>query len=337
MKTKFLPLVNWPVYFVFGSIFFSLYSCGSYQNSSYYDNDGVYGNSTEAKKTQPENSNSENSQKYKEYFSSLNQNDEVFTDVENYSTTRDTVATRETQEYSSGNYSSWGSNAQSVTINVYDNSWGWNYWNNYWYGNYWGWNNWYGPSWGFGWNNWYGPSYYWGWNWGWYSPYYYNNWGWNNYYGYAWNNGYYNHGTRGGRSDYYGNRLGNRNSVRGNDIRINSFNNPRSNFGGRNSYEQPSRSNISNPTRGNYTTPPRGNTTTTPVRNYNNTSNSSSTQPRPNVSQPRPSSSSSSNSTTPTRSYSGTRSSSYSSGSYSSGSSGGGSYGGGRSSGGGRR
>ena len=66
-------------YLVFGGLFFLISSCGSYQNASYYDNDGVYTSRTQA----TEDNSKAKSNQYQEYFSSLNQDDnEIFVDVE---------------------------------------------------------------------------------------------------------------------------------------------------------------------------------------------------------------------------------------------------------------
>ena len=159
MKTYSYSGKRLSIYSLFGLIAVVLSSCGSYQNSSYYDGDGVYGNSQN--KRQVTNKNNSHSDKYQEYFSDLNKDSQSFTDVDNYSTVNnDTI--KKTENYNSNN-SSWGNNPQSITVNVYDNNWGYGYWNNYWYGNYWGYNSWYGPSWG--WNSWYGPSLSIGWGW----------------------------------------------------------------------------------------------------------------------------------------------------------------------------
>ena len=131
-------------------------SCGSYQNSSYYDNDGVYGSQRTNTNTENKYSeqNIENSNKYAQQFKSMQDDYTYFTDVDNYnSQENDTVVTVYRNE-SNNNYAGWGNNSSNVTVNYYTNGWGWNNW----YGNYWGWNNWYGPGWG--WNNWYGN--YWG-------------------------------------------------------------------------------------------------------------------------------------------------------------------------------
>ncbi len=322
MKTYYLSGSRISIYSLFGFLAFAITSCGSYQNSSYYDGDGIYGGSENSQKqTTPDNKSQ--SSKYQEYFSNLNRDAEIFTNVDNYSTvTNDTV--KKTESYNANN-SSWGSNPQSITVNVYDNSWGWSYWNNYWYGSYWGWNSWYGPYWGWGWNNWYGPS--WslgiGWN-SWYGPWY------GGYYGYGYNNwcnNYYNHyyySYAGGRrgTTYYGSRNANgrnyTNYTRG--YRDNSpiLNGTRGqNFGGRNQSFGTPRTNTTNPVRNNsYSTPPRINT------NQNNTA--------PTRSNVRPQESTPTRSYTPSTNYGGGRSNYGGSG-------GGGGFSGGRSSSGGRR
>ena len=178
------------IYLLIGFFAVITSSCGSYQNSSYYDSDGVYGDSQSNKKAVTNRDNSQSS-KYQEYFSDLNKDSEAFIDIDNYSSvSNDTI--NKAENYNPNN-SSWGNNPQSVTVNVYDNNWGIGYWNNYWYGSYWGWNNWYGPGWGWGWNSWYGPGFYLGWNvgWGW-NNWGWNNWGWNSWYGNNWCGNYYN-------------------------------------------------------------------------------------------------------------------------------------------------
>ena len=91
MKTIFLNSKNISLYSILGLFAFVVSSCGSYQNSSYYDNDGIYGsNSQNQNQTQRYQSNS--SGKYQEYFSSLNnQQNQVFTDVDKYSSYNDTI------------------------------------------------------------------------------------------------------------------------------------------------------------------------------------------------------------------------------------------------------
>ena len=182
----------------------TLVSCGSYQNSSYYDDDGVYGpdNSVKTKRVvQTETSSGSDNKAYAQQFKSMKEDfgpTEVLTDVDNYKSPPDTVYVQE----NATRYGGWGENQTSnITLNVYGNSgwygngWGYNNWygNNWgmngWYGNNWGMNGWYGNNWG--WNGWYGNG--WGWN-GWYG----NNWGMNGWYGNGWNNGYYGNGWYGG-------------------------------------------------------------------------------------------------------------------------------------------
>ena len=142
MKTNYFSTKKLSIYIIFGLTTMLLLSCGSTKNTSYYDNDGIY--SSTPKNSQNDDVNTNN--KYKEYFSSLNQeNQEVFTNVENYSTVNDTVNKNATVEANSNN--GWGSNHNPTTVIVYENNWGGG-WNN------WGWNNWYGPNFGWGWNNW---------------------------------------------------------------------------------------------------------------------------------------------------------------------------------------
>ncbi|HEX8270206.1 MAG TPA: hypothetical protein VF581_09970 [Flavobacterium sp.] len=317
MKTYYLRFRSISLYSILGLFGILATSCGSYQNAS-YDNDGIYGEGQQ-KKTSA-NRTADAGTQYKDYFSSLQAtNDvEIFTDVDNYATAQDTTQPESSRGYTTG-YSSWGSDTDNVTVNVYPSNWGYGLWNNYWYGpSYgwgwnagWGWNNWYGPSYGFGWgwNNWYGPAY----------GYY----GWNNYYGNGWHNHHhynnyaYNGGTRGVRSELGSNG---RNGI------------GRSYAQGRtrgNTYTSGTRNSISNGTRNSTYS-----TTRNTVRNTSGTRSqtfSSSTTTR----QSQPSTRSNS-----TYSPSGSSTRSYSPSSSGGGrSSGGGSYGGGggRSSGGGGR
>jgi hypothetical protein len=188
-----------------------LVSCGTYKNSTYYDRDGIYGSEdNETKRTE------KNVDKYKDYFSALrekNEQEQVFTDVENYSSIQDTVNNK--SEKTTSNYSGWGNNQQPINVTIYENNWGWN---NYGYNSHWnygwnwnlGWNSWYGPSigYGWGWNNWYGPNFgYYGWGYNNYYHPYYGYYGYNGYYGNNWYYGYYDNpryysysnGPRGGR------------------------------------------------------------------------------------------------------------------------------------------
>jgi hypothetical protein len=79
MKTSTLPLRNPISYYFIGVLSILLTSCGSYQNSSYYDSDGIYG-STPRSAVQEETQSAPKNQ-YKDYFGSLqnnNQSVEIF-------------------------------------------------------------------------------------------------------------------------------------------------------------------------------------------------------------------------------------------------------------------
>jgi hypothetical protein len=312
-------------------------ACGSYQNSSYYDNDGVYGPDKTVTYEQPTQNDNvvivEDNNKYAQQFKNMQGDFEVFTDVDNYKSSPDTVYVQE----SNTRYAGWGENQNNNTTIIVNDNWGWNNWGwNGWYGNNWGWNNgWYGNGWG--WNNgWYGNGWYgngWGYNnWygGFYGPYWGN--GWNNgWYGNGWNNGWYgggrnvayNNGPRGG----YVNRIdGNGNSGRSSSGRIG---NPRSQT------SQPRGNAIGNPrsqTSEPRTYNPRGNSNTGTPRSQ--TSEPRTYNPRGNSNTPSPRTISTPRNDSP-RTISTPRSSDFGSGRGSGGS--GGSSGGGRSGGGGGR
>ena len=196
MKTNIFPSKEIQNYLYIGLLSLFMVSCGSYQNSSYYESDGIYGATPNRNNIERRNTNSDNY--YRDYFSSL-QNDsqtpEVITDIDKYSDF-DSV---DGDSYSS--YAGWGNNQTGTIVNYYPNYWGMHAgcgWNN------WGWNNW-GMNYGFGWNNWgwdpWGMNYGFGWNnWGMnYGGW--NNWGWNNnfyYYNRPYrNNSYYAPNRRG--------------------------------------------------------------------------------------------------------------------------------------------
>lgn len=276
MKTYYLFTKKNTIFSLFGLMVIITTSCGSYQNSSYYDNDGVYG--SDRPTTQVENKyseqNLEKSNKYTEQFRTMQEDYTYFTDVDNYQSqeVQDTVVTVYRNE-SNNNYAGWGNNSSDVTINYYNNGWGWNNWYSpYWgIGWNWGWNSWYGNNWGWGWNSWYGPGWGWGWN-NWYGPgwggYYGAGWGWNGYYGYG-RDVVYNGGRRGG-SAYH-------NTSRGRDNYSNGrTNTPRPNFNSTRSTprtrENGTRSNVTPRTpRENSTETPRNNNYSTPRSNNNST------------------------------------------------------------------
>jgi hypothetical protein len=211
MKTNYFSSTkSTSIFYLILGFSMAISSCGSYKNSTYYDRDGIYGSD------ENESYNTErNVDKYKDYFGALrekNEQEQVFTDVENYSSIQDSVNNQTRTEKHS--YSGWGNNQQPINVTIYDNSWGWNnygynsLWNYGWNWNF-GWNSWNGPNtgYGWGWNNWYGPNvgYGWGWN-NWYGSNIGYGWGFNNfynpYYGYYGNqyNYSYSNGIRGGRS-----------------------------------------------------------------------------------------------------------------------------------------
>ncbi|MEN9907704.1 MAG: hypothetical protein RLZZ540_845 [Bacteroidota bacterium] len=182
MKTNIFSSKEVQNYLCIGLLSLFMVSCGSYQNSSYYERDGIYGASNN--RNVERNTSSDNY--YKDYFSSLqndNQTPETFTDIDSYS---DNNPTNNNSAYS--NYGDWGNNYTKADVNVYSNYWGLNY--------------------GFGYSGWgYPYSFSFGWN----SPYYYgygwNNWGYNYYpYSYGWNYPYYGYNNY-----YYYNRPNNNN------------------------------------------------------------------------------------------------------------------------------
>ncbi len=273
MKTNYFSLKNASIYSLFGFFALMVTSCGSYKNTSYYDNDGIYGANYSSENVKKEDK-TDNS-KYKEYFNSLNKENEqeVLADVEN-----DTIK-----------------NKTETIIYVYDNSFGYSYWNNNWYGNYWGWNNWAWNSWyGWGWNSWYGPSFY-----GFYgNPYWCGNGFYNNYYGYNYGN-QYAYASNGRRDARFSQGSGrsvtvnrNSNSIGSRDSRNNNSSNPRS-------YTTTRSTTSSSNTR--------SNTSSTPVRTYSPSTTTRSQTPRSYT----PSTNSSSGSG---RSYGGSSSSGSSSG-----------------------
>lgn len=318
MKTISLLQNKYSPYIILFFLSAFLVSCGSYQNTSYYDKDGIYGSKEPQDNVATTSESPDESNQYKNYFESLQdpsaKKDSTFTDVEQYSS-------ESYNNQGSQSNSVWGSDSGATVVNIYDNSGGWNNmgWNNYWNWNVgWGWNSWYGPNWGWGWNNWNGQ------NWG---------WGWNSWYGNPWCGGFYqpnfqqyHQGTRsfagvndgysyGGNRNFEGRRNNNSEvrstTSRNNGVRNTSaIRNPRSNNNNgvnrniiRNSANTNSNNNAG--TRYNTNTTSRNQTNTT--RSYNSTS---------------------------TRNNS-SNSGGYNSGGRSSGGSyGGGSYGGGRSSGG---
>lgn len=222
MKTNYFNLRQISLYSVLGIFGLGAASCSSYQNTSSYNNDGIYGSVPRDSNNEPvytyndgnvqqytDGNNSGQNMNYKEYFSSLQ--DEYQPVPTDYGSENDTVV--RTEGYNS--YAGWGEDTSDVTVNVYG-GYGWNNWYSpYWGAGYgwgpgwslglgWGYGGWGWGGWGWGWNSWYSP--YWGgWGYGgWYAPYYgHNHHYYNNYRGRS--TAYYN-GTRG---SYDNNRYSN--------------------------------------------------------------------------------------------------------------------------------
>jgi hypothetical protein len=158
MKTNIFSFKKATLYSLFGFLSVLATSCGSYQNSSYYDSDGIYGNS-------PRETQTVSSTQYKNYFSSLQETNTV---------ANDSIIVLPKQGYTETNI-----------INVYNDPW--NVYND-------PWNMSFGMGWGMGWGyagwGWGYP----GWGWG-YPGWGYPGWG---YPSYGYNNNYsYNSSRRG--------------------------------------------------------------------------------------------------------------------------------------------
>lgn len=161
MKTNASITRKTYLYFLIGFLGLAVSSCGSYQNSAYNDNDGVYSSNGE-KTTIKDNPNNTTAIQYKQYFSSLqntSDSDEIFTDVNSYGSDYN-VENDSTQTVSTG-YASWGSAPESTTVVVYPDNywyagfgWGYPYYGYPYYGYGWGYP-WYGYGWGY-------PGYGWG-------------------------------------------------------------------------------------------------------------------------------------------------------------------------------
>ena len=93
MKTYYLFTQKNAIFSLFGLLAVLTTSCGSYQNSSYYDNDGVYG--SERPNIQTENryseQNIEQSNKYAQQFRNMQDDYTYFTDVDSYNTQEQVV------------------------------------------------------------------------------------------------------------------------------------------------------------------------------------------------------------------------------------------------------
>lgn len=305
MKTNYPIHLKKCGFFFIGIVAIITTSCGSYQNVSYYENDGIYSTSTTKKESVSRTNNEvtpEKSDEYAQKFRAMQNDYTYFTDVDTYQSTspQDTVVTVYNTDYNDQNYAGWGNNASTVTINYYNNGYGWNNWYSpYWgYSNAgWGWNSWYGNNWGWGWNSWYGPNWGYGWNaWygnGYYGPgwggYYNNNWGW---YGSGGRNVAYNGGRRGGNG-YYNSGSGRNGSYTNHGRRsdVSNYNGTPRTVTPRNSFQNPRSSqqiNINPRATGSQSYAPRENSTVTPRTNTSEPRNTNSTsEPRNNNYTPR--------------------------------------------------
>ncbi|MGS0524782.1 hypothetical protein ACU8V7_05855 [Zobellia nedashkovskayae] len=225
-------------------------SCGSYQSTSYYDNDGIYSSDNQVsveRQARPQQTRQQaqaNDEPYSDYFGQqADQYDqaldgEIFTDVDSYSsgTAQDSISGGELTDYYNNDndyagYAGWGDNATSVEISVYDNGWngyGGFAWSSPWLFNSYGWG-------GYGYGGFYNPwrNRYRPWGWGGFGYGYgyggYSGFGWGGYgtwcppYGYY--NGYNNYSYRNRSYAYNRTRRGyntNTNAISGNNSRYTS-------------------------------------------------------------------------------------------------------------------
>ncbi|MEL6919199.1 MAG: hypothetical protein AAFO99_15895, partial [Bacteroidota bacterium] len=118
-----------------------LISCGSYQQASYYDNDGIYASGDNRVSVEKPPRTAQNTQQaednvYSNYFGQKAQeydeilDNEVFTDVDSYygGVENDSLeVTNQTDYFDSNNdyqgYAGWGESPSNVNINIYYN-WG---------------------------------------------------------------------------------------------------------------------------------------------------------------------------------------------------------------------
>lgn len=152
---------------------------GAYVNSSYYDNDGIYGSEAPVVRSTPTPTRSANASVYKKQFSDKAREYKIADDGQVVNVEEEYLDPNQGINYNPS-YGGWGSNPNSVTVINYNNGWGMNNWG------WWGWNH-YAPAWG--WNMGWGGYGYGGWYGGW-NSYYGMGWGWNYYpyapYAYGW-------------------------------------------------------------------------------------------------------------------------------------------------------
>ncbi|AWM14454.1 hypothetical protein DI487_11695 [Flavobacterium sediminis] len=116
MKTKLHFSSKIQMIFSLGALAVFVVSCGSYQNSSYYDNDAIYGNDEPRQETVQYNDSEadQNGEAYAQKFRFMQdeyqQQYDYFTDVDQYSSQEnDTVVTVYKNNYNDSNqYAGWG-------------------------------------------------------------------------------------------------------------------------------------------------------------------------------------------------------------------------------------
>ena len=182
------------------SLVMTFLSCGSYQGSSYYATDGIYGSSSvEITKVRSETQNAKNDDKYQNYFNNMvddyssidDGHDYAYTDIENYSSETNNSNVHVNSQ------APWGASSNRTEVYLVNNN-PWNgfygsgfgyggfsnggFHNPYWslYGPYDFYRDYYwGPRWGIGF---YSPFRNFGYGYNYYFPYYrYNNYGYRNY------------------------------------------------------------------------------------------------------------------------------------------------------------
>jgi hypothetical protein len=149
MRTK-LNLILTPVLSTL-FLLLTLISCGSYQGTSYYASDGIYGVETELRTRPVQPKANSNGVYYKDYFNNVaddyssldNPQDYAYTDTENYTSNNNSNA-----NVSVNSQAPWGDRTSKTEI-YYINNNPWGYFNNGWGfygGNY---NSFYDPFWGY--------------------------------------------------------------------------------------------------------------------------------------------------------------------------------------------
>ena len=120
------------------SLVLTFLSCGSYQGSSYYAADGIYGSSSvERPEVRPKTQNAKNGDKYQNYFSNIADDyssiddgqDYAYTDTENYSSQTNTGNVQVNSQ------APWGASTNRTEVYLVNNN---------------PWNGFYGSSFGYG-------------------------------------------------------------------------------------------------------------------------------------------------------------------------------------------